>query len=454
MSEALVMATTYAVKVETNYAVDPTLASANVIQVESCTADPAWDSVTPNEVANTKDKSTSIRTGKSGAGIISLNMRGCVTPGTAPEGDPLYECAIGVKNTNTATTAAAACTTTTINVKAGEGSNAAVGDAVAIVCPTATTYTTDTGSSVTSIVFTASPVNFSVGDIIQVPNVAGTTLIEPTRITAIDYVAKTATVSPALTAAPNAAMTVKKVTIDVTWITVIATDAWTVSPAVTAAPDQYTRIRAGVHYKLTINDLKSFWLSLWRGNITREDYGGNKIDSMEFDITQGGVIVPKFTFKGSYTYAVAQAYGLGAPSLNTLDPLVGVSQTIKIGGTSVECDKFQFRINNGIYDKKAVTSQGISKRIQTKRAVEGSFDVLYESAAFQTAFENDTTAEAKVIMGRYGFINGNCVAIRIPKMRYVKVPVTADNDLWKYSIGWEAARTAGSEASLTSVSFM
>ena len=458
MAEALVLSTTVGIKLQSGgYGVDPVLTSADIIQVESIDAEPSHDEVTANEIANTKDEMTPMLTGgKTGTVTIKLNIRGCVTPGTAPEGSPLYECAIGIKNTNTASTAGAASDTTNIVVKAGETVNFSVGDAIAVVCPTATTYTTDAGSTVTSIITTAAPNNFSIGNVIQVPNTDGLALIEPTVITDINYSGKTITVSPALTAPPNAAMTIKLATIDVTWINSINAGINTllVTPAVTAAPDQFTRIRAGTHYKLRAADLQIFWLSLWRGDITREDYGGNSVDSMEFDITTGGIIIPKFTSKGNYTYREAEAYALGATSPNALDPLVGVSCVASIGGASVEMEKFMFRITNTLYDKKAITSAGISKRIQTKRKIEGSFDVLYENAAFQTAFEAGSTAVAKIIMGRNGFINGQCIAIRIPKMRYTKAPVKADNDVWKYSISWQAARTVGSEVSMTSLSFL
>lgn len=451
MAEALVMTSTCAVKKETNYGEDPTLKSTDVIRIAGTPdLNPDYDMVDPAEIANTKDVSTEIRTGKFCTGSISINMRGSGTSGSAPEGDCLYEAAIGVKSTNAADVCGAASTTTAIVV--ADDTKFHVGDAIAVICPTLTTGTTAADSTATLIKL-VSAANFNIGDVIQVPNADGAALIEATRV--IGKSGNDLTVFPALTAAPNAAQTIKKATIGITWVTDItaATNTLTVSPAVTAAPEQYTRIRAGVHYKLTTADLPSLWLSYWRGNITREDYGGLKIDSMEFDVSSGGIIVPKFSFKGNYSFHETEAYGLGTPTFNTLDPLVGMSQTLIMGGSTVEADKFQFRINNTIYDRKSITTEGITKRIQTKRRVEGSFSVLYEDSGFQDDFENDQTAEAILIMGRNGFMPGHVMALRIPALRYLKVPVNADSDLWKYEITWQAQRTLG-EDSITSLSVL
>jgi hypothetical protein len=451
MAETLVMTSTVGVKLEDTYKTNPVLTSANVIEVVDIDVNPEWNSVKPGGIANTKSERADILTDSVGQGSVTINLKGCQTPGTAPEGDPLFECAVGVKNVSTQSVTAAGSTATSIVLAAGGGTGFAVGDCLAIICPTTVTYTTAAGSTTTSIVLSAAPSNFSVGDIIQVPNGDGSTLIEATRITAIN--SATLTVFPALTAAPNASQTVKKATISPTWVTNKATDTLTVSPAVAAAPDAKTRVRAGVHYKLTTADLKSFWMSFWRGNVTREDYGGSKIDSLEFDITSGGIILPKFSFKAAYTGHVPQAYGLGAPSLNTLDPIVGVSQYLKIGGTSIDTDKFQFRINNTIYDRKSIVTQGISKRIHTKRNVECSFDLLYENDDLLDALEAGTKFEAVIVMGRNGFINGNMVALRIPQLRYTKVPASADNDLWKYSVTAVADKILG-EDELSSLSFL
>ncbi len=457
MTEGLVRESTLAVKKEGAYGVDPTVAAANVIRFNGAGTDLNFDyaDIAVDEIKNTKDEYPSLLGDEVTGNSIAINMRGPDTPGSAPEGDPLYECALGVKNTNAQSVTAAGSTTAKIVLTGGGGAGFAVGDAVANVCPTATTYTTDAGSTTTSIVLTVVPANFSIGDIVQVPNGDGSALIEPTRITAINN--KTLTVSPALTGAPNAAMTVKKVTIEITWITSISpADNLNISPSVSAAMDQKVRVRAGAHYKLTTADLPSFFASFWRGDIVREDYLGNKVSSLEIDSTIGQVIVPKFSFLGKHNTRTTQTYsgsGLGAASFNTLDPLIGKEMAMKIAGSTVYCDKLMWRLNNEIYQRKSLVTTGIYKLIHTGRTVEISFDTEYESKDIQDALVNASTSELIAVYGRYGYINGNVCAVRFPAIRYKKVPIKDQNKVWKYGINAVAQLTSG-EDSVASLSFL
>lgn len=242
--------------------------------------------------------------------------------------------------------------------------------------------------------------------------------------------------------------------VQVVWVTGIATDVLAVSPSMSPIPTAGDAVGAGVHYKLSTDELSSFFLKLWRGDITREDYGGNKITALEMDISTGQVVIPKFSFKGqSMATPTAEAYPLGAPSFNSLDPLVGISQTINIGSSSIDVDSFAFKLNNEIYDKKAVTTSGISKMIRTGRKIEGSFGVLYENADIFTAFKNATESEAAIILSRSSLAAGQIVAVRIPLMRYVQVPISKDNKIFKYDVTWEAVMSTG-EDTITSVSFL
>lgn len=367
---------TIAVKKETTYGIDPTVTSANVIRVESFDFGPDYDMIEVNEIRNTKDKLPAL-TGKfTATSNIGVLLRGSATAGTAPEGDPLYECAWGAKNTSTASTTTTGSTTTSIVLTAGGGNGFAVGDAIRVANPTP----------------------------------------------------------------------------EVTWVTAKSGDTLTVSPALSVAPASGVAVGAGVHYKTSLADLPSFWSVLWRGDVVREDYGGNKVDSFDLDIGTGAICTAKFGFKGvKMAGPVTQSYTLGTPSFNTLDPLVGVNQVIRIGGSVVRVDKIAFGIKNDIYDREDVTSDGISARIHTGRTIEGSFSVLYESADIFNAFKNRTDNEAVIILSNATTLPaGRIVAIRIPKMRYTKAGIGQDNNLFKYDITFAANITAGEDAAYMS----
>lgn len=379
MAVAVVKKSTIAIKKEATYGTDPTVASANVIRVESFDFDPNYDEIAVNEIRNTKDKLPTLPGKFTATGNIGLLLRGSSTAGTAPEGDPLFECAVGAKNTSTAST-------------------------------------TTTGSTTTSIVLVASGgAGFAVGDAIRVNNPIP----------------------------------------EVTWITAKSTDTLTVSPALAVAPATGVAVGAGVHYKPSLVELPSFWSVLWRGDMVRENYGGNKVDSFDLDIGTGAICTAKFGFKGiKMTGPTTESYGLGTPTFNSLNPLVGVKQTIKIGGSAIKVDKIACGIKNEIFDREDVTSDGISDRIHTGRVIEGSFSVLYESADIFNAFKNRTDNEAVLLLSNDGGLTaGQIVAIKIPKMRYTKAKIGQDNALFKYDVSFTANITNGEDA-LSSISWL
>ena len=173
--------------------------------------------------------------------------------------------------------------------------------------------------------------------------------------------------------------------------------------------------------------------------MVHEEYGGNKIDSLEINFETGKVIVPKFSFNGVSFDKEMAAYGLGTPAFNDEVPVVAKNMILTIGGTSHQCDKFGFKISNEIYDDKDLTTDGIGAKIHTGRTVEGSFSELFRSLAVYTAFKNDTNSTAVIVCGRNGKVTaGNAIVLIVPAMRYTKVPIKADNNIFKYDVTYKA----------------
>lgn len=375
MAEALVKKSTIAVKKETNYGEDPTIAKTDCIRVAAIDVNDNYDIIEVDEIRNTFSEMPPLRGLENTGGDITLNLKGSGTAGVVPEPDVLWECAVGVKNLSTATTAAADCSANTLKVASAAG--LAVGDAVRLA---------------------TNPVQ-------------------------------------------------------VVWITEKNSNTLTVSPAMSPVPGAGVAVGAGAHYKLNNDELSSFWLEFWRGDITDEKYAGNKVDTLEMDISTSAVVMPKFTFKGKSATKTASAYSFDDPTYVDIDPIVGLKQSVKIAGTLVPCDKFNFKIANELFPRKDITSTGISKQIRTGRRIEGSFDLLYEDQTLYDTFKADTEAEAIIILSRSSMAAGNIVAIRIPKLRYVSVPVGIESKIFKYSASWRADMT-NAEDEVTSVSFL
>ena len=120
-----------------NYGVDPTLAAANIIEFLDDSVMPTYgpEMQERNVVRNTVSKLTSVRGAELNAeGTINTELHGSGTAGVAPESDPLWECAIGVKNLSVASAIdGAASTTTVLDITTGTGDeNFSVGDSVLV----------------------------------------------------------------------------------------------------------------------------------------------------------------------------------------------------------------------------------------------------------------------------------------------------------------------------------
>lgn len=137
MAEAQVRASTVAVKIETTYATDPTIAAANVIEVAGTPVfNDDFEQKERNVVRNTLSELEMVRGAETVAGEIPFEIKGSGTAGTAPDADPLIECAIGVKNTSTASTTTTGSTTTSVVLTGGGGAGFAVGDAIRVALAT------------------------------------------------------------------------------------------------------------------------------------------------------------------------------------------------------------------------------------------------------------------------------------------------------------------------------
>jgi hypothetical protein len=356
-----------------------------------------------------------------------------------------------VKVSSLASVMGVGSTTTSLVLATGHGAHYLKNQAVLIPCPTATTGATVAGST-TSVLHMNSgdEAKFSVGDIIGVATQA--TERGVSRVTAIDTTNHYLTVSPALPHAPAAAATVTKVTLTAARITAINTDTLTVSPALPAAPVQYDPIRAGIHYMLSTNELPSYFVDYWRGDQRKEAYAGGKIDSLEMDLTVGQKVTAKFT---GMSLGMTMTSGASCPlsaSFNNAQPNIAQSQVVILDGATVNCDKFTFKLANTIYDRKDITSAGISKRLQMSRTITGSFSCIYDSDTLFNNFTSDTRSEAILTVGRLGFIDGNAIIITIPKLKYTDVPMSLDTEIYKYDVTFGGDPTNG-EDSIGAISF-
>lgn len=368
-----------------NYGVDPTIAAADVIEFVDFTLEPDRGEITRSVIKNTFDELEPIFGEETVAGDITIELHGSGTPGTVPEADPLYHCAVGERRLSTASVTISGSTTTSIKLDTGDGVNHRVGEPVMV----------DT-------------------------SVAGDGSYE------------------------------------VAFITAIVTDALTVSPALTLAPPTGRTVAAGVHYKLSLNELKSLWTQFWRGDITLEKYKGCKVSNLAFDFTTGQVVNPKVSIQAKETADPTSAnYALGSPSYDAGDPHVARYMVVKVGGTLYPVSNISFGIANELVRILAVTSAGTVRIPRVRRTITGSFSLLYENKDIEAAFRAGTTYELMIVSstGESKLVSGNTFAVRFAKIKYTKATKTKDNGMYKYDIPFRAIMTSG-EDSLSSLSFL
>lgn len=379
MAELLEQKSSLGVKLETTYATDPTLAAADIMEFLKGSAFPGYkpDVKDRKTIRNTFSKRAGVRGAELNTeGSIQIELHGSGTGGTAPESDPLWECALGVKTSKTGSTTVASATSST-SFTLTSATNFAIGDAIYVVIS-------------------------SVNEVTWITNLAGAVV----------------TCSPALSVTPSASAVVKNL---------------------------------GVHYSLSTAELKSFWASYWMGDAVRYDYPGCKVGKLSFNFATGEIIEPKFDFNAKNTIApVTQAYGLGAASYDTTDPLVATLMKFRVGGTTFDVSAATLEIDNTMFKRQAITTSGISKVIRTGRAVSGSFSLLYENKTIDDVFRADTRSELVIVAGT---AVGNMFAVRLPKIRYKEVPVSVQSELYQYDVTFEADLTNGEDEINSAVFF-
>jgi hypothetical protein len=205
---AKVKNSTLAIKKQTDIGTDPVVAATNVIAFKECNIKDTYERIKVEEVLSSYSANPDLQGIESVSGDITFNLKP-FTPGSAPETDPLWECGVGAKNSNTASTCGTGSTTTSIVLATGHGAHHAVKDAIVVPCPTATTGTAaGTGQTTTNVNFT-SITGFKAGDIIGCST--GASQRGVTRI--VSFSGTNATVYPALPAAAQTGSTITKLTL-------------------------------------------------------------------------------------------------------------------------------------------------------------------------------------------------------------------------------------------------
>lgn len=120
-----------------DYAADPTIAAADVIEfVSPFGLEPDRAEIERNVIRDTFDDLASVQGDESVAGDITVELKGSGTPGTPAETDPLYHCAVGERRVSTASATVSGSTTGLVELDTADGVNHRVGEAI-MLDPTA-----------------------------------------------------------------------------------------------------------------------------------------------------------------------------------------------------------------------------------------------------------------------------------------------------------------------------
>lgn len=324
-----------AIKHETTYGTDPTVAAGDLIEVEAGTTVPSYDPETQerNVLRGTASSLESVIGAETGAsGEISMELHGSGTAATpTPESDPLWECAFGVKTAKTGSTYVSAATSST-------------------------SFTLFSGTG------------FAVGDAITV--LVGGTSLEVTWIVAGSGVPGTGVVvcSPALSATPTVTTSlVKNIGVKYTLSSANTKSFW-------------LSHWLGNAERRNVPGCKVNKLSM--------DFSTGKIVSAKFGYEAqktNTLIAESCSFLGSANYDIAP-------------PLVATNMIVKLGGVTYEVSDVKFEMGLPMFKKQAVTGSGISSIVRSgKRTVSGSFSLMFENSTVETALRNGTKAELVLV---------------------------------------------------------
>ncbi len=112
------------------YAVDPTIALGDVIEHVDFTLEPDRAEIARDVKRNTFSELETIMGEETVSGDITVELHGSGTPGTAPEADPLYHCAMGEKRASSASETITGSSTTSIKLGSADGVNHRIGEAI------------------------------------------------------------------------------------------------------------------------------------------------------------------------------------------------------------------------------------------------------------------------------------------------------------------------------------
>lgn len=201
-----------------------------------------------------------------------------------------------------------------------------------------------------------------------------------------------------------------------------------------------------------IGELPSFTIDFWRGDITRENYTGNLITSLDIDMTTGQIVVPKFSWEGKTVAFTSSDFATDAPtgtlSYDSEDstPIIARSVDLMItsGGarTAFPVTTLSFSVQNTIAKKEAIDTEGIFEVTRTQRAVTGTLNTFYEGLDFQTAFQAENTYELMAIAGSE---LGNMFAISAPKLKFSEIPLSEDSGMFKYNASFTLEPISGDD---------
>lgn len=116
-----------------DYATDPTISSADVIEfVSPFGLEPDRAEIERNVIRDSFDDLATVQGDESVAGDITVELKGSGTPGTHPETYPLYHCGVGEERISTASLTISGSTTSTIELDTADGDNHREGEAILI----------------------------------------------------------------------------------------------------------------------------------------------------------------------------------------------------------------------------------------------------------------------------------------------------------------------------------
>jgi len=173
------------------------------------------------------------------------------------------------------------------------------------------------------------------------------------------------------------------------------------------------------------------------GNAIDYDYRGCMVDAVAMTFPVGGIATAAFTVGGAGSDTTTPAGAVSIPC-ETLTPVVGKNAVVRALGTAYTAQDISLNITTTNTDIRSITTDGITNKVGTDKAVSGTFRTEYTGTSNFDAMINTTTGEFHLQLRDGNATSPIIVGAFLPQIKFTSVNRTDDAGILYDEVTFEA----------------